>query len=1848
MANSEQLLDKWKKRLLDLGRRNRLINYRETKRSSITIISPETQELFERIVLKEEQLEFPYFEEDFRNFEDTDGSFEEPFSLDGDIRTDRSLSEQQKTLRSLRSRAKTAIEEQGVNILYLSFGFLHWKENDGSDRTLMSPVILVPVSLTLESITSPFKICLHEDEVIINPTLVYKMENDFGLVIPDFDSDEGDVEGYLQSLNKLVSKNGWKATNETSLSLLSFLKINMYKDLENNQNRILSHPIVKAWSGDLSGIKTLPEEFNNFDHDNRVTPKETFHVLDADSSQQDAILYTKLGVSFVLQGPPGTGKSQTITNIISEGLADGKKILFVSEKMAALEVVHNRLTQVELADFCLPLHSHRANKKEVLRELGRSLNLNKIKVREDAIYQLDRLKIERDKLNQYDAELHTPCPPLGKTIYEINGLLADCYFAPDVIFSIDKVGDTTTEQLHEYIYLLNEFSKSINRMSEDYANNPWQGCLIPTLTHELRHDIETKLRHLIFQLRNLAGELDNTESELGLDLKISLDTIIHLIKFLDVAARSPRVPVAWFYQRDMDPLIAKARELNQLKSEYKDLFGELSKKYRPDFFDIPAEELERKFTTSIEVAKKIINASMFSTNESISNSAHSIIANLTFSVAKLDSIVKISRTGTSLLGTKEIEKIQDLRSLEGLTEALLSSPKPTSEWFEPEKFSLVKRILTEARKTYEDIQECTSWILEHYDREIFEIDYHGMLKRFRTEYTSVLKVFSRQYREDKKTLKLLSKQPGKKLSDNEIVATLSILKNISDRKAWIIEKRELLPSLFGHHYQEEFTDWDAFEKAINNFDKILDFFGVSGIPQKTVEILLNHTHLTELKALHQQQNIVWEGDYPDIVCQILNFEDQVIDLVHLDELRCSIENTLNSMEDLESSYDTIRRFSIQEMQYEDYFLFLSKLKRLQDIISLIEDQSDTLKRSFYFLFTGIDTNWEQILNSLSWMDEFKKVDGVSSLPKELITKVCENPEFVSRIEKHAQVTTASLERTEPEATWFFSLFNNSQFFRRIDLCGLILRTESCVNGLSLLEEWIDFSRSRERCNNVGLSDYIEQVQTLKINPPLIVPAFKKRFYRLWLDAMLPNFPAVYSFRSRVHDTVIHDFSELDQLQIRIARSRVRERLLARLPDTNQLTSSIDEVGLLKRELNKQRRIKPLRRLFRQIPNLLLTLKPCLMMSPLSVSLFLESENYHFDIVIFDEASQVCTEDAIGAISRGTQVVIAGDNKQLPPTNFFTASVSDSDYDVDELEDDLDDTDAYDSVLEEAATVLPERTLRWHYRSRHEHLIAFSNETIYRNSLITFPSPIDKAQNVGVEYIRVLDGVYDRGGKRNNIGEANKVADLVWEHAQKSPGRSLGVVTFSEAQQQAVEAAIRQRRLLDQRLEPFFKEDNKEPFFIKNLENVQGDERDTIFISIGYARDVNGVMSLNFGPLNKSGGFRRLNVAITRAKYNVKLIGSIDPMDIDVENTSSEGIKLLQSYIDFAMNGITAIRNKIEVPQVINLESPFEEAVYNFLAGKGYSLATQVGCSGYRIDFAVRHPSLGGRFVLGIECDGASYHSARTARERDRLRQTVLEGNGWKIYRVWSTDWIKDPIIEGQKLCDAIDRAIRLYDDTISDRGIKIHEVKVKGEEVDLPIETPIGQEPAIVGSVENPYNFEYYHEANLSKVRPNPDSVKYLIQIIKQVVKEEYPIHCDILAKRVAPLFGKQRTSSRLKETLAVVINRYMGKDIEARGDFYWLANNHQVRARIPQPKGDPRKIEHICAEEIAEAMYTITSRSIGILKADLFVITARVFGYNRTGALIIQALEAGCDYLIATNRVKEVDQKIIIVDQPK
>ncbi len=1706
MPDLNTKIDIWKNKLLDMSLRNRLLNYRETKRSRSTlwIKKPDIYSLWDSFVLNEEPLVFPLIDEDQEDNqtdlsvykENTDKESEEidshsssSDSLGGSLFdsnqliTNQNANDRQKTLESLRSKSRSFIEEQGINTLYLCFGFLQWAESTNSQVTHNAPLILVPVTMKWESILSPYILELHEDEIVVNSTLLYKLENDFGIKLPGFDTDTP-IEEFFTKVEEITAQNHWTVLREVSLGLLSFSKINMYQDLEVHRDNIIANPVIQAISGDSSGIIHDITDFDHYDFDHKTKPEETYQVVDADSSQQDAILCAKNGISFVLQGPPGTGKSQTITNIIAECLAEGKKVLFVSEKMAALDIVYQRLTKANLADFCLVLHSHKTNKKQTLDQLRDVLSLTekKVSVSDEAYQSLERLLEDRNKLNQYTEEVYEVVEPLHKSIYKVNGILASLQNYEDLIFTVPDVRQTTAQQYGIFINNLNRFAETVSMQEVDFHINPWRGATVETVTNEFRHDLNARLNPLRDSIDQLEGLFTNICKELSFIIPNNYASVEKLLTILNIAKEGVPFQSDWILNDEVDILFREIAQCDDLKKDF----------------------LQKRE----EILKEV---QLIEENDS-----------------EID-LSKYSKLSTSTL----------LKDFSNDLDEITEKDMCYHIWQEKSNYEHMISLCDEARSLMESYNDQKQSVLAEYEKEIFEIEFNEIYFRFKSKSTSAVKFFNRQYRADKKLIRNMHRDM-KQLTDEDILSILSTLRDMQDQKKWFHEHHMEFASICPGFCKDEETDFDSLKKHITAFDAII----------RTKDMI--------------------------------------------DELQSIVEKT--------------------------------------------EELEEQLKGHYHQQYSGIETDWESVRISLAWANLFAyHMDGLLSENELFVTRLSDDQVMAENCGNLANNLSASWELTIDDFTWFSELFESDQDFKNMPLPALTERLNACCEHLAALEEWNDYKSIKKECCEIGLDSYMEVLDNHNLKKEHIVPVFKKRFFRLWLDSVLSEYPAVKNFRRKIQDNNLEEFRSLDKSQFDIASARIRQKLINSLPSMDHFTSGIDEISILKRELNKRRKLMPIRRLFKKIPNLIMTLKPCLMMSPLSVSLYLESDSYVFDTVIFDEASQVFTENAIGSIFRGKQVIIAGDSKQLPPTNFFNVTSENIEFDIEEESEEQDDSSSFESILDEAA-LLPERILLWHYRSKHEHLITFSNVKIYHNNLITFPSSIDKTPDLGVEYIYVENGYYDRGGKKGNVIEAQKIAEMIIDHFSKYPDRSLGVITFGERQQQAIDTALRKLRQENTSYESFFDENKNEPFFIKSLENVQGDERDTIILSIGYGKDANGVMRMNFGPLGANGGERRLNVAITRAKCNFKLVGSILPTDIDLSRVTNEGPKLLRSYIEFAINGPSSLANEIIENDNIWFDSPFEESVYQFLDKKGYKLATQVGCSGYRIDIAVKHPTLSGRYVLGIECDGATYHSARTARERDRLRQDVLESIGWKIYRIWSTDWIKDPVTEGNRLIEEIENALSEYHENETVNVVAPVDKKYEKDNIFLTVE----DKSVDAAKHSNPYNFENFPDLDLQTFYiPDASNLyEYLINIIETV----YPVHLDEICQIIAPLLGRVKVTSTVKTTVLVEFSKIVGQYIERDKFYFPMACNIHDLYQIPHRLAGKRDIKHINLLELASGMLAVATACVGVTKEGLITETVRAFGFNRKGNNIINAMNRAYSYLEEHHYISVVNGKIEVM----
>ena len=549
----------------------------------------------------------------------------------------------------------------------------------------------------------------------------------------------------------------------------------------------------------------------------------------------------------------------------------------------------------------------------------------------------------------------------------------------------------------------------------------------------------------------------------------------------------------------------------------------------------------------------------------------------------------------------------------------------------------------------------------------------------------------------------------------------------------------------------------------------------------------------------------------------------------------------------------------------------------------------------------------------------------------------------------------------------------------------------------------------------GVGKLVEEFRTKRIVPAKWPTAFDQAWFSSCFEAAQVEDPEIAGFNGRTHDEFVREFKELDRERIRIAAARVRRAFAERA--ISAMNAHRDQEYVIRSEAEKKRRHRPLRTLFAQARDVLTAVCPCWMASPLSVSQLLDATSC-FDFVIFDEASQVLPEDAVPAILRGSNLVVAGDSRQLPPTTFFAAG---DDGDLAEEEAML-ATEGFESLLDMTNTFMPSWYLDWHYGSRDEALISFSNHHIYGDRLVTFPGPGGSpvVRHVLVNEIPGMDGQ-----EESSSAEVRKVVDLVLEHAESRSQETLGVIAMGRRHADRVQRALDEALVKRPELAPFFDASAEERFFVKNLERVQGDERDAIILTVGYGKDRGGNLPFRFGPLLSSGGQRRLNVAITRARRRMTLVSSFSHLDMDLAKVrKGTGVELLRYYLEYASSGGKRLGDLVTTSIPMN---SFEAEVYDVLKSKGMLVIPQVGASRFRIDLVAQHPQQRGRYVLAIECDGATYHSSPTARDRDRLRQQQLMNLGWRFHRIWSTDWFMRKSEEVERAVTAYENAVRFAD-----------------------------------------------------------------------------------------------------------------------------------------------------------------------------------------------------------------------------
>ena len=1517
-------LDKWADLLLDTGKRNNLINFKDSKTGAVEIVFPDFDTLFARTehasklevfdpaLNDEEEVEEQSVVEETDLSQDEQLNTEEKvFSKDEYIRlfAQRIKKKGQiliynasvnpiRALRNIGKRAKTAIEETGVNIAYMAFGFIRWFEKDNPQVILRAPVLLVPISIEHDSALDPYNIKITDSDIIVNPTFSFKLKNDFGVELPEYE--EESVEEYLTKVQELFSKFKWEVTKECKIGIFSFLKINMHKDLKDNAEKILQNRSVRALLGE--DVSSTEES----DGDKTMAEKQSLYcVVDADSSQTEAIEMAREGKSFVLQGPPGTGKSQTITNIIAECLACGKKVLFVSEKLAALNIVYDNLKKVGLEEFCLELHSHKANKKEVIAELCRTLKTQKSALSNRAQTEIEIGLRARNELNEYVAELHKFRSGINSTLYNLFEDVSSCRTLPDVEFVINDIKSKGDDYLKKAEIALKRYAEYVSSVGSDYRKNVWFGYS------------DTKYSYQdAFQLK--------------LDLKETITLCDNITQLNNTLAEKYAVSAQNIYQ---------AYALKE-------------------FFDLA--KTSEFITPSLLVSSTLLKV--------------------------LNTVKAMGILAKEILHNKQI--------LDG-----------------------------------------------RFDEDIYNLDGATIYRKLTKQFNGFLsRIFSIEYKRIGKSFKLCNRD-GKKIKYQEAVSSAEVLSV----------------------YQRKTAEFERLEKSVKNF-----------------------------------LGTAYNGVFT-------NFEEVISQLEKLAEIHSS-----------KVAFGRLSSLSREE--------FVAKQSEFNEM---------------FFLF--------------------EKAFG-----------------------KH--------EEAEKRV---FAKFDLKEFdVRKVAVESLAKKYRGCIADIDKLDNWCEFVKLLNNICELDLRTFVDYSIDKKFKAEDVFPTFKKTFFVQWIDVVLHESPVLIRLSRISHDETVRLFKAKDEQTFEINKAKIKAKLSAMRPNLDMVAQG-SAIAVLLRENEKKRKQKGIRRLLDEIGDLAQTLKPCFLMSPLSVSTFLGS-NIKFDVVVFDEASQIFPQDAIGAIYRGKQLIVVGDSKQMPPSNFFNSSAVQDDND-----DETDDITDFESILDICSTAFPQKRLKWHYRSRFESLISFSNKNFYDNDLVTFPSSKKDAKGIGVDYFHV-NGIFDRKTKTNFV-EAVKIVDLVFENIEKYPERSLGVVAFSISQQNLIDKLLAKRRQQDPSKESFFRSDKTEPFFVKNLETVQGDERDTVIFSIAYGKDSQGRLLLNFGPVNREGGERRLNVAVTRAKYNIQVVASMHGTDIDLSRTQSVGARLLREYLDYAENGEVALqRSAVENP-FANDHSDFEREICEFLEENGFCVDRQVGCSSFKIDLALKKKN-SSDYLMAIECDGNTYRSSKNARDRDRLRQQILEKMGWKYYRVWSTDWFRNKRVEKERLLTAVNAAFQ--EDSANAVESKSEE-EVSFEEV----------------AQETHFEFPEYVMADEHFLARQHR--KSALKVICSMVETESPLSEEWLLKRIVFLFDREKVTNAVRKEFNYVMRNCSLYKISRKDGFLYFSKKEIPLLRVPSKNASViRDIRYISLEELALGMKAILKQNISVEKSGLFRLLVQQLGFSRMGEAISKRLE--------------------------
>ena len=840
-------------------------------------------------------------------------------------------------------------------------------------------------------------------------------------------------------------------------------------------------------------------------------------------------------------------------------------------------------------------------------------------------------------------------------------------------------------------------------------------------------------------------------------------------------------------------------------------------------------------------------------------------------------------------------------------------------------------------------------------------------------------------------------------------------------------------------------------------------------------------------------------------------------------------------------------------------------------------------------------------------------------------------QFTAQVQKLWNLQGELLKHTDID----LAIGSHRQPLSRVDtLNGQIDRW---LSGLGSIKDWTLWSDRKRQMEQQGLSCLTKYIEREAPSPHQAALALQKGLYHLLTIDSVERDPELARFNGLLFEELVDKYKQETYLFQNLSKEELYCRLASRIPSQTMAATANSEMGILKRNIANNGRGTSIRKIIDQIPSLLPKLCPCMLMSPISVAQYIDMAGEKFDLVIFDEASQMPTSEAIGAIARGKALICVGDPKQMPPTSFFSTQQ------VDEEEAEIDDME---SILDDCITLsMPGHYLSWHYRSKHESLIAFSNSQYYEGKLHTFPSVDDRLRKVSLVS---LEGTYDKGRTRSNLAEAQAiVSEVVRRLSDPELSKlSIGIVSFSKVQQDLIEDVLIEELAKSPELERKAYE-VEEPIFIKNLENVQGDERDVILFSVGYGPDKQGNVSMNFGPLNNEGGERRLNVAVSRARYEMIVYATLRPEQIDLKRSQAKGVEGLKKFLEFAATGhiVTSAQQLSMSDHVAAQEqqraSTFNELIAEELRNNGYEVETLVGRSQFKIDIAVVDPDDPNNYILGILCDGKNYYETKTTRDREIVQPGVLAGLHWNVMRIWAVDWYEHRE-------QVMDRILKRLTDIRNNVAIEAAPSEALKAQASKAFQVPEGQQVVTTDNDRQlPYRVAKLDKTKLKFDERNETLRQRATARIKTLLAEEQPITNQLVYKRMAEYFGIARAGQRVQEYLDVILmaNAYMDPLSDNHTAIYWLDRDTAANYICYRAGGD-RDPQDIPVVEAINAVRHVVEQNISVPTDELKRVTAQLLGFTRRGAKIDALTEKAVAILLQRQELSEADGRISLKNQ--